>query len=45
MLKAIHAGEDIEAARQKAVQVTEKLRGLRRIDRPSAQFSGFPSFP
>ena len=29
MLKAIHAGEDIEAARQKAVQVIEKLRGLR----------------
>jgi putative transposase len=29
MLKAIHAGEDIAAARQKAVQVTEKLRGLR----------------
>ena len=29
MLKAIHAGEDIAAARQKAVQVIEKLRGLR----------------
>ena len=29
MLKAIHAGEDVEAARQKAVQVIEKLRGLR----------------
>jgi putative transposase len=29
MLKAIHAGEDIAAARQKAVQVMEKLRGLR----------------
>ena len=29
MLKAIHAGEDIVAARQKAVQVIEKLRGLR----------------
>jgi putative transposase len=29
MLKAIHAGEDIGAARQKAVQVIEKLRGLR----------------
>src|SRR5689334_17251211 len=29
MLKAIHAGEDITAARQKAVQVIEKLRGLR----------------
>jgi hypothetical protein len=28
MLKAIHAGEDIVAARQKAVQVIEKLRGL-----------------
>jgi hypothetical protein len=27
--KAIHAGEDIGAARQKAVQVIEKLRGLR----------------
>ena len=27
MLKAIHAGEDIAAARQKAVQVIEKLRG------------------
>ena len=29
MLKAIHAGEDITAARQKAVQVIEKLRDLR----------------
>ena len=29
MLKAIHAGENIAAARQKAVQVIEKLRGLR----------------
>jgi hypothetical protein len=29
MLKAIHAAEDIVAARQKAVQVIEKLRGLR----------------
>ena len=29
MLKAIHAGEDIVAARQKAVQVIEKLRALR----------------
>jgi putative transposase len=29
MLKAIHDGEDIAAARQKAVQVIEKLRGLR----------------
>ena len=29
MLKAIHAGEDIVAARQKAVQVIEKLHGLR----------------
>jgi hypothetical protein len=29
MLKAIHAVEDIAAARQKAVQVIEKLRGLR----------------
>jgi len=29
MLKAIHAGEDIAAARQKAVQVIDKLRGLR----------------
>ena len=28
MLKAIHASEDIAAARQKAVQVIEKLRGL-----------------
>jgi hypothetical protein len=28
-IKAIHAGEDIGAARQKAVQVIEKLRGLR----------------
>ena len=26
MLKAIHAGEDIVAARQKAVQVVEKLQ-------------------
>jgi transposase-like protein len=29
MLKAIHAGEDIVVARQKAVQVIEKMRGLR----------------
>jgi hypothetical protein len=29
MLKAIHAGEDIVAARQKAVQVIEKMCGLR----------------
>jgi putative transposase len=29
MLKAIHAGEDIAAAREKAVRVIEKLRGLR----------------
>jgi putative transposase len=29
MLKAIHAGEDVAAARQKAVQVIEKLRGMR----------------
>src|SRR6202040_308588 len=29
MLKAIHASEDLVAARQKAVQVIEKLRGLR----------------
>src|SRR5215469_7664587 len=29
MLKAIHAGEDIAAAREKATRVIEKLRGLR----------------
>jgi putative transposase len=29
MLEAIHAGEDVVAARQKALQVIEKLRGLR----------------
>ena len=29
MLKAIHAGEDIEAAREKAVRVIEKLHALR----------------
>jgi transposase-like protein len=29
MLKAIHASEDIAAAREKAVRVVEKLRGLR----------------
>jgi putative transposase len=29
MLKAIHAGEDLVAARQQAVRVIEKLRGLR----------------
>jgi putative transposase len=28
MLKAIHAGEDLVAARQQAVRVIEKLRGL-----------------
>ena len=29
MLKAIHANEDIVAAREKAIRVIEKLRGLR----------------
>ena len=29
MLKAIHASEDVAAAREKALQVIEKLRGLR----------------
>ena len=29
MLKAIHASEDVAAAREKAVRVIEKLRGLR----------------
>jgi putative transposase len=29
MLKAIHASEDIAAARENAIQVIEKLRGLR----------------
>jgi len=29
MLEAIHAGEDLVAARQQAVRVIEKLRGLR----------------
>src|SRR5262249_49113508 len=29
MLKAIHASEDIAAAREKAIRVIEKLRGLR----------------
>jgi hypothetical protein len=29
MLKAIHASEDMLAAREKAVRVIEKLRGLR----------------
>src|SRR5204862_2879263 len=29
MLKAIHAGEDIVAAREKAIRVIEKLRVLR----------------
>jgi hypothetical protein len=29
MLKAIHVGEDIVAARQKAAQEIEKMRGLR----------------
>jgi hypothetical protein len=28
-LKAIHAGEDLAAAREKAIRVIEKLRGLR----------------
>jgi putative transposase len=28
MLKAIHGGEDLTAAREKAVRVIEKLRGL-----------------
>jgi transposase-like protein len=34
MLKAIHASEDIVAARQKAVQVIEKMRGLRLSNAP-----------
>jgi transposase-like protein len=29
MLKAIHASEDLVAAREKAIRVIEKLRGLR----------------
>jgi putative transposase len=29
MLKAIHASEDVVAAREKAIRVIEKLRGLR----------------
>jgi putative transposase len=29
MLKAIHAGEDLAAAREKAIRVIEKLRGMR----------------
>src|SRR6202008_4155080 len=29
MLKAIHAGEDLVAAREKAIRVIEKLRALR----------------
>jgi putative transposase len=29
MLKVIHAGEDLAAAREKAIRVIEKLRGLR----------------
>jgi len=36
MLKAIHAGEDIVAARQKAVQVIEKLRVRTRKRCPDA---------
>ena len=31
MLKAIYASEDIVAAREKAVRVTDKLRGLRLV--------------
>src|ERR1700751_3556393 len=34
MLKAIHASEDIAAAREKAIRVIEKLRGLR-LARPA----------
>ena len=29
MLKAIHASEDVAVAREKAIRVIEKLRGLR----------------
>ena len=29
MLRAIHASEDLAAAREKAIRVIEKLRGLR----------------
>ena len=29
MLKAIHASEDLAAAREKAIRVIDKLRGLR----------------
>jgi transposase-like protein len=35
MLKAIHAGEDLVAARQQAVRAIEKLRGLRLTKQPS----------
>jgi hypothetical protein len=39
MLKAIHSSEDVAAAREKAIRVIEKLRGLRpspREPRPGA---------
>ena len=35
-VKAIRAGEDIVAARQKAVQVIEKLRALRLTSAPTS---------
>ena len=39
MLKAIHASEDIVAAREKAVRVIEKLRGLRLTKAAELDFS------
>jgi putative transposase len=40
MLKAIHAGEDIAAAREKAIRVIEKLRGLRLSPEPRRRAGG-----
>jgi hypothetical protein len=40
MLKAIHAGEDVAAAREKAIRVIEKLRGLRLSREPRRRAVG-----
>lgn len=51
MLKPIRAGEDIVAARQKAVQMIEKLRGLRMtkaaelVEVPVEQTLDYYAFP
>jgi putative transposase len=45
MLKAIHASEDIVAARQKAIQVIEKLRGLAALATAVEETLAYYAFP